>query len=147
MRVGCPFITCAVKKKGLDFCWECSESGVCEKWKFHRDASKVGDSFKCYQTLEADIAFVLEHGVAEFVHQQKEREMALEAMLDEFNAGRSKSYYCIASTVLEIDELHKALRLAREQTMDMALKEKDETLHSILNQIAKEKGYLLKLRK
>jgi hypothetical protein len=147
MRVGCPFITCAVKKKGLDFCWQCSESSGCEKWKAHRNASKVGDSFKCYQTLEADIAFVLEHGVHEFERLQKERESVLKAMLEAFNDGRSKSYYCIASTVLEINELHSALQLAREQTKDMALKEKAKTLHSILDQIAKEKGYLLKLRK
>jgi hypothetical protein len=147
MQVGCPFITCAVKNKGLDFCWECSESKVCEKWKAHRDASKVGDSFKCYQTLEADIAFISQHGVAEFERQQKERELILKAMLDEFNDGRSKSYYCIASTVLGIGELQCAIRAAREQTKDVALKEKAKTLHSILDHIAKEKGYLLKLRK
>lgn len=147
MRVGCPFITCAVKKKGLDFCWECNESSTCEKWKLHRNASKIGDSFKCYQTLEADIAFILQNGVEAFERTQKDRESVLKAMLDEFNDGRSKSYYCIASTVLEIDELNKALRTAKEQTKDMALKEKAKTLHSIIDQIANEKGYLLKLRK
>jgi acyl-CoA reductase-like NAD-dependent aldehyde dehydrogenase len=68
-------------------------------------------------------------------------------MLAEFNDGRSKSYYCIAATVLEINELHQALRAAKERTKDVALKEKAKTLHSILDQIAKEKGYLLKLRK
>jgi hypothetical protein len=147
MRVGCPFITCAFKKKGLSFCWECSESKVCEKWKTHRDASKVRDSFKCYQTLEADIALISQYGVVEFERQQKERELVLKAMLTEFNDGRSKSYYCIASTVLEIGELHCALENARDQSKDVALKEKAKTLHSLLDQIAKEKGYLLKLRK
>ena len=46
---GCPFITCALKKKGVEFCWKCSENESCEKWKKHREAGKKGDSFKCYQ--------------------------------------------------------------------------------------------------
>jgi len=147
MRVGCPFITCAVKKKGHNFCWECNESNLCEKWKSHRNASKVGDSFKCYQTLETDIEFILHKGIEEFEKQQKDRELILKAMLYEFNDGRSKSYYCIACTVLEIDELHKALRRAKQQTNNMELKQKTKILHSIIDQIAKEKGYVLKLRK
>lgn len=75
-----------------------------------------------------------------------DRELILKAMLYEFNDGRSKSYYCIACTVLEIDELHKALRVAKQQTNNMELKQKTKILHSIIDQIAKEKGYLLKLR-
>ena len=147
MSVGCPFITCAVKKKGIDFCWECGESNDCKKWRLHRDASKISDSFKCYQTLEADISFVLKNGIEEFEKKQKDRELILKTMLDEFNNGRSKSYYCIASSVLEIDELHNALRMATEQTKNMEPKQKTKILHSILDQIAKEKVYLLKLRK
>ena len=67
-------------------------------------------------------------------------------MLQEFNEGRSKTYYCIASTVLEIEELKTALKRAREeQKLDM--KEKAKFLHSILDDIAKKKQYYLKLRK
>jgi len=33
MAAGCPFITCAVKKKGIEFCWDCEENKTCEKWK------------------------------------------------------------------------------------------------------------------
>jgi hypothetical protein len=147
MKVGCPFITCAVKKKELDFCWQCSESKTCEKWLSHRDASKTGDSFKCYQTLEADIAFILQHGIDAFWHQQEERVLILRAMLDEFNEGRSKSYYCIAVTVIDIGELRQALMAAREQAKDLSIKQKAKFLHAQLDAIAKEKGYLLKLRK
>jgi hypothetical protein len=71
MKVGCPFITCGVKNKGLDFCWECQESTTCEKWRKHRDAGKIGDSFKCYQTLEADIQLVRHQGIEGFERQQK----------------------------------------------------------------------------
>jgi hypothetical protein len=147
MQVGCPFITCAVKKKGLNFCWECRESSSCEKWKKHRDASKIGDSFKCYQILEADIQFILQQGIEEFERQQKIREQILKAMLDEFNDGRSKSYYCIVATVFSIEELQQALACARDNSNDLQQKEKAKVMHSTVEKVASQKGYLLKLRK
>jgi hypothetical protein len=33
MAVGCPFITCAVKKKGIEFCWDCEENELLFKIK------------------------------------------------------------------------------------------------------------------
>ncbi len=147
IRVGCPFITCAVKKKGLDFCWECKESSTCEKWKYHRDASKIGDSFKCYQTLEADIEFVLQKGIEEFEKQQKARELILKAMLNEFNDGRSKSYYCIVATVFTIDELQQTLKIARANSGSLQQKEKAKVMHSTIEKVSSQKGYILKLRK
>jgi len=115
MAVGCPFITCAVKKKGIEFCWQCGENGTCEKWRKHREASRQYDSFKCYQKLEGDIEFIRKNGVSEFEKQQKIREQLLKEMLREFNDGRSKSYYCIASTVLQIDELQDILTKAKDK--------------------------------
>jgi hypothetical protein len=147
MKVGCPFITCAIKKKGIEFCWECDESRTCEKWKKHREAGKKADSFKCYQKLEDDIAFIQKNGAAEFEKRQKIREQLLKETLKEFNEGRSKSYYCIAATVLEIDELKDALSRARKESKGMEIKEKSKLLHSILDGIAAQKKYNLKLRK
>jgi hypothetical protein len=147
MSVGCPFITCAVKKKGVEFCWQCTESGTCERWMKHREAGKRHDSFKCYQKLEDDIAFIRQYGVERFEEQQKIREHLLKEMLQDFNDGRSKSYYCIAATVLKIDELQDILTKARNQSKGMQLKEKAKVMHSMLELISKDKGYLLKLRK
>ena len=39
MSVGCPFITCVVKKKGIEFCRDCDEGAVCEQWEKHRESS------------------------------------------------------------------------------------------------------------
>jgi hypothetical protein len=122
MVVGCPFITCAVKKKGLEFCWDCEESGTCEKWKKHREAGKQHDSFKCYQKLEDDISFIQKNGVDEFEKSQKIREKLLTEILKEFNERHSKSYYCIAATVLEIEELKKALSEAKELSEGLEIK-------------------------
>ena len=78
---------------------------------------------------------------------QKTREKLLKEMLQEFNEGRSKSYYCIAVTVFEIDELKKALTEAREDSAGLEIKAKSKILHSILNEITERKNYYLQLRK
>ena len=147
ITVGCPFITCAVKKKGIDFCWQCKENVTCEKWKRHREASIHGDSFVCYQKLEDNIQYILENSVEAFEEKQIVRENMLKEMLKEFNEGRSKTFYCIASTVLEPEELRNALHQAQKQSVGLDLRDKSKILHQILNTIAENKNYCLKLRK
>jgi len=147
MGAGCPFITCALKKKGIEFCWDCEEKKICEKWLKHRETAKKADSFKCYQKLEEGIACIRKNGVHEFEKTQKKREYLLKEMLREFNEGRSKSYYCIAVTVMEIGELEEALTKADKESKGLGIKEKSKVLHSILDEIAKQRNYYLKLRK
>ena len=147
MAVGCPFITCAIKKKGIEFCWECEENESCEKWRKHREAGKRFDSFKCYQKLEDNIAFIRKNGIKEFEKVQKIRERLLKEMLQSFNEGRSKSYYCIAATILEIEELEKVLGKAKEESKGLEIKEKSKVLHSLVDKVAERKNYSLKLRK
>jgi hypothetical protein len=147
MKAGCPFITCAIKKKGVEFCWQCEDSETCCKWSQHRKTGKTVDSFKCYQTLENDIAFIQDNGIDEFKKVQEHRELLLKKMLTGFNEGRSKSYYCIAASVMEIGELENALSQAEKESETSDLIERAKILHGILDEIAGRKMYFLKLRK
>jgi hypothetical protein len=147
MAVGCPFITCALKKKGIEFCWDCKENKACKKWKKHRKAGKKSDSFKCYQKLEEDIRFIQKNGIGEFEKTQKNRENLLKEMLKDYNEGRSKSYYCVAATVLEIEELREVLTRAKRESNRLDIRRRAKVLHSILDDIAVKKNYCLKLRK
>ena len=147
MGAGCPFITCALKRKGIEFCWNCEEHEACEKWRKHREAGKKADSFMCYQKLEDDIACVQKNGVEKFEDMQKIRKHLLYEMVGEFNEGRSKTYYCIAATVMETGELKEALKEARANSAGFDIKEKSRVLHALLDEIARQKHYYLKLRK
>ena len=147
MAVGCPFITCAVKKVGVEFCWDCRENESCEKWRKHRELGKEYDSFKTYQKLEDDINFIKAKGVKAYDEQRRIRESLLIGILNEFNEGRSKSYYCIAATVMDIDELNSALEEATAQSKLLSIKDKSRIMHTILDSIALKKGYRLSLRK
>jgi hypothetical protein len=101
----------------------------------------------CYQRLEDNIAFIERQGVSDFAEAQKEREHLLAAMLAEFNEGRSKSFYCIVATVMDIQEMTQAIAQARNDSVGKDIRGKSKTLHLILNKIAEERKYNLKLRK
>ncbi len=147
MGAPCPFHTCAVKKKGIDFCGFCDEGGTCARWGKFRELGKQRDSIVCYQRLEDNINVIQNYGMEEFEKQQKTREKLLRAILTEFNEGRSKTFYCIAATVLEIGELENVLEKARAKSEGLDVRAKSEIMHSYLDEIANEKKYLLKLRK
>jgi len=147
MGAVCPFHTCAVKKKGIDFCGLCDENNTCAKWRKFREAGKQHDSILSYQRLEDNINCIETNGIEEFEKQQETKEKLLREILMEFNEGRSKTLYCIAATVLEIDELESVLEKARAKSKGLDIKAKSEVMHSILNEIAENKNYSLKLRK
>ena len=147
ISAGCPFITCALKRKHIEFCHECHESVGCEKWRQHREQGKLRDSFKCYQKLEENILTLQLKGLKEYEKEQIIREELLRKLLLHHNEGRSKSYYCIVATVLEVEELKEALEKAEAITEGMTIKEKSKQMHVLLDMIAEEKNYLLILRK
>ncbi|MFO7636040.1 MAG: DUF3795 domain-containing protein [Clostridia bacterium] len=147
MGAGCSFITCAIRRKGIEFCWDCQENETCDKWKMHRDAGKQMDSFKSYQTLEDDIRFVTENGVEAFEKMQVAREEMLREMLEQFNEGRSKSMYCIAASVFGIDELREVLDQATASSAGLDTRGKALLLRSKLQEMAKARNITLGLRK
>lgn len=147
IAVGCPFITCALKKFDIEYCGDCAQNDSCDKWKKHREIGKKHDSFKSYQKLDDDINFIKIKGIEAYNEQQKIREAILIKLLNEFNEGRSKSYYCITATVMEIDELQRTLETAKIESKAQSVKDKSLIMHFLLDTIALRKGYQLKLRK
>jgi hypothetical protein len=147
MGAGCPFITCAVKRKGIEYCGFCSENRACDNWRGHRAFSLEHDTFVCYQSLENNIAFIRKNGLELFEKVQRIREQLLNEMLEGFNEGRSKRYYCNAATVLKIEELETILVQAKKDATDLDIKEKSRIMHSILNETAEKNQYCLSLRK
>lgn len=147
MGAGCPFITCAVKKKGIELCTDCTEGETCERWTRHRELSKTTDSFVCYQKLQDNIQFIMQYGIRAFEEAQEKRCKLLEEMLARYDDGRSKSFYCLAATVLEPEELERAIASAEGLSSGSTLKEKSKVMRQVLEDFAREKHVSLALRK
>jgi len=147
IAAGCPFITCAVKKRHIEFCWECDENKSCERWAEHRDFGRSHDTFVCYAALERNISSIVGDGLESFIEKQSVRELLLSEMLADYNEGRSKRYYCIAATLLEPEELEIALSKVRELDHGMDKREKSKRLHTLLDAAANAHPIKLCLRK
>jgi hypothetical protein len=146
----CGHVTCCVKKKGLEVCGQCDEF-PCSKFASWLDRLIIEDSFVTHQKIKSNLYFVREQGLDKFLRQQRKRMGLLERMLQDFDDGRSKSFYCIATTLLPVTEL-KALLGEAERKIKVDKVKADDTqtkakiLRELLNGFAAKGGVELKLR-
>ncbi len=98
------------------------------------------------------MAFIKEYGIEKFGEEQRKRINLLETLLKDFDDDRSKSFYCIATTLLSTDDLKASInetekRIRADNIALNDFKAKSKILKKFLNNFAAEKGIELKLRK
>jgi len=142
----CSFITCCVKKKGLEVCAECSEF-PCSKFKSNEEYQllRESSSYPSYKKVMPNLNFIKEHGIEKFIGQQKKRIKLLEAMIENFDDGRSRSFFCKAGTLLGLIDLKSSLDKATQKIKTDNIKQNDvknkaKILKAILNKIALKEG-------
>ncbi len=143
----CSIITCCVKQKNFETCAECSDFPCSKLRKWDQ-----GDSFISHKKSLINLKAIKEGGIEAFVEQQKKRMAILDEFLNQYNEGRSKSYYCIAAALLSILSLEESLAKAKQKIKDDKInsndiKAKSVVLKSYLDNAAKKEGVVLKLRK
>ena len=129
----CSFVTCCVKKRGLEVCAHCNEFPC---GKFDKETGKR-DSFVTHRRVMSNQRLIAEVGLDHFLEQQAERMAFLETALMRYDDGKIKSYFCLAAALLSIDSLQQALSLA----------EKGECLRDALKRFAEAEGQELVLKK
>jgi len=147
----CSYITCCVKKKGLEVCAQCDEF-PCSKFESWLIGGGECDSFLTHKKAHPNLSFIREHGIEKFIEQQRKRIRLLETMLKNFDDGRSKSFYCIAATLLPIKDLEISLngteqKIKADKIRLDDIKTKSKILKEFLNNLAAKEGIELKLRK
>lgn len=147
----CSYITCCVKKKSLEVCAQCGEF-PCSKFESWLVGGGEYDSFLTHKKAHPNLSFILEHGIERFLEQQRERIRLLERMIKGFDDGRSKSFYCIAATLLPTQDLEMAMnrveqKMREERIGEDDLKARSKALTEILKDLADRAGIELRLRK
>jgi len=147
----CSYITCCVKKKNLEVCAQCGEF-PCSKFESWLVVGGEYDSFLTHKKAHPNLIFVRKHGIEKFIEQQRERISLLEVMLKNFDDGKSKSFYCIAATLLPITDLETSLNKAEQKIKaDKIRTDNAKTMSKILkvflDNCAAREGIELKLRK
>lgn len=141
----CSIITCCVKKKHFETCGECDDF-PCQKLENWDQA----DSFISHKKSLSNLREIKKTGLEKFLEQQKKRIEFLEFALNEYNEGRSKSFYCRASALLSISCLESCKKILQQKIKNeniRTIKEKSKIFKVILNKGAKEEKIDLKLKK
>jgi hypothetical protein len=130
-----------VKKRHLEVCAACAEF-PCSKFKSEEEylQLKESSSYPPQSKIIPNHQFIKKHGLEKFMLRQNEQMRLLETMLEQFDEGRSKSFYCRAAAALEPSDLRKSINTAihRIQTENIRpgdLKNKAKILRSILHEI------------
>jgi len=145
---GCAFITCCVKQRNLETCAQCVDWVECEKVARLMDSAKYHDSFISYKPITANFAFIQKNGIEEFVRLEIEKQKFLRQLIDNYNEGRSKSFYCVSCQLIPLDRLKEALADAEiKMSEDTGIKEKAKIVKTAINNVADTLQIDLKLRK
>ena len=145
----CSFITCCVKKKNLEVCAECSDF-PCSKFKSKEEYQQIKESssYPSYKKVIPNLNFIKQHGIVKFIEQQKERIMLLETMIENFDDGRSRSFFCKTAALLDLTDLRSSLDKAIEKIKEDMIKQDDiknkaKVLKSIFSEIVIKEGLII----
>ena len=101
-------------------CSECSEF-PCPKLEQYTKC----DSFLSHEKVMENLYLIKKIGIKKYVQQQKKRIKILENMLNNFNEGRSKSFYCIAATLLSIKNIENVFSKTNQKISEENINPKD----------------------
>jgi hypothetical protein len=152
-RPSCSFITCCVKKKGLETCAECSDF-PCSKFKSDEEYQQMelSSSYPPDKKILSNLNFIKEKGIKEFIEQQQRRIRLLEMMIENFDDGRSRSFFCKAAALLDLTSLQNSINKATQEIKTGKIEQNDVKLKAkifkaILSEIASKEGIELTSKK
>jgi len=139
---GCGMLACC-QRRGLEYCFECDEF-PCKKYK---DVNS-SDSFITHRNQFIDMEKAKRIGLPAYEAELNEKVEILEELLDSYNDGRKKSFYCIAVNLLDLKDIRTVMEnIKKEIETDMPIKERAAIATKLFNEIAEFRDISLKLRK
>ena len=104
----CSILTCCSVTKQLETCGNC-EDFICKRIRNWDSA----DSFVTHRKSIYNLKSIQERGLDAFIMQQQERLLLLTNLLEEYDDGRSRSFYCLSAALVPIDDLKLAIGKVR----------------------------------
>ena len=96
-------------------------------------------------------ASITDNRLAEQLPRLKEAYETPILMLEGFNEGRSRSFYCVAAALLSVDDVKNSLESAKKEVKTLGLRKDDikskaKILKKAIQDVADRKGIDLKFR-
>lgn len=120
----CSIWNCCVKKHGFEICIECSEIFNCAIFLRRKIAE--------WTPAADNLRQIKKVGLENWLEVQKERQILVEELLQNYNEGHSMSFYCKVCTRMPINLINQAIKEAKKKIVsekidnsDMKLKAKN----------------------
>ncbi len=138
----CGILSCS-QRKNIEYCFQCEEF-PCQKYE---NANKR-DSFITHLHQLKDLEKAKTNGIEEYKKELDEKIELLETMLEEYDDGRRKSFFCLAVNLLSLQDIKTILEQLRIGDKEgKSKKEKAEYAAFLCNAAAEKNRLALKLRK
>lgn len=147
----CRIAKCSLKRNSenrnrekIEYCHQCPEF-PCE---YYENIDEY-DSFITHQNRRSDLDKNRNIGKEAYQEEQRRKTEILRELLENYNDGRRKSFFCLAVNLLECDELQSVMAQVKESP-DLAgqtIKERAAGVVKLLQDAAGEHGIVLKLKK
>lgn len=106
------------------------------------------DSFITHKNQKSDLKKAQAIGIEKYNLEQNEKIKILKALLDNYNDGRRKTFFCLAVNLLELNDFRTALNKIEENDLGgLSIKEKTTYVVKLFQEIADKKNIELKLRR
>ena len=139
---GCSILPCCERKE-IEYCFDCDEF-PCKKY----DGADSSDSFITHKNQFTDLEKAKQIGIEAYMKEQEEKIGVLNMLLEHYNDGRRKSFYCVVVNLLELEDVKTVMeQVASNTTEDMSLKEKATATVKLFEEIAQQRSISTKLRK
>lgn len=138
----CGILSCCGRKE-IEYCCLCQEYS-CKKY----DKADEFDSFITHKNQLRDLEKMRKIGLEAYIAELNDKVRMLEKLLEHYDDGRRKSFFCTAVNLLSLQDIHSIMKQAADSVgPDIPRKEKCAAAIRLFEKAAEEQGILLKLRK
>lgn len=138
----CKIARCSLQHGKPEYCSQCQEF-PCEKY----ENIDQFDSFVTHQNRKRDMEKQRKIGVQAYRTEQEEKIRILAFLLENYNDGRKKKFFCVAVNLLELEDLKLVMQEIEKELCSLPVKESAAYMKKRLENIADERQIILKLRK
>lgn len=140
----CKIAKCSLGQGEIEYCFQCA-SYPCEKY----EGIDEFDSFITHQKRQMDFQRAGKIGIELYNAEQKQKADILHELLENYNDGRRKSFYCTAVNLLDLEDVKTVIeKIHQELKPDEGnLKERAAAAVKFFREKAGDRQLVLKLKK
>lgn len=129
----CVIAKCSIRHDKIEYCNQCQEF-PCDKY----GKADEYDIFITHRNWKQDFEKMKKMGVKAYNSEQMQKLQILKLLLEGYNDGRRKSFFCLAVNLLDLEDLKTVM----EQSLTM--KERSTYVVKQFQSLAEQRGVVLK---